>query len=138
MNAEPIANDRPIRVLLVDDEKAFVDALCKRLARRRIETTKAYAGSQGIQLLRSADFDVAVVDLKMEDISGLEVLKVFKLMAPAMPVIMLTGHGSDKTAAECLDAGAHECLTKPCLIDDLVERIKAAAGQKTGSQAQGV
>jgi DNA-binding response OmpR family regulator len=65
----------------------------------------------------------------MEDMSGLEVLKIFKLMAPEMPVIMLTGHGSDQTAAQCLEAGAHDCLTKPCLIDELVERIRAAAGR---------
>jgi DNA-binding response OmpR family regulator len=126
MNPDSDNPDRPIRLLLVDDERPFVDALCKRLARRGVETTKAYAGKTAVQLLKANDFDAAVLDLKMEDISGLEVLKIFKLMAPAMPVIMLTGHGSDQTALECIEAGAHECLTKPCLIDNLVERIRAA------------
>jgi len=127
MQPDAAANERPIRVLLVDDEKPFVDALCKRLARRRVEAIKAYAGKQAVRLLRTTAFDVAVVDLKMEDINGLDVLKIFKLMAPEMPVIILTGHGSDKTAAECLEAGAHECLAKPCLIEELVERVRAAA-----------
>lgn len=122
-------DEQAIRLLLVDDEKPFVDALCKRLAKRQVVTTKAYSGKQGIRILKAEDFDVAVVDLKMEDLSGLEVLKVFKLMVPEMPVIVLTGHGSDKTAAECLEAGAHECLTKPCLIEELVERIRDAAGR---------
>jgi len=136
--ADDFATDaQPIRLLLVDDEKSFVDALCKRLARRHVLTTKAYSGKQSIQILKAEDFDVAVVDLKMEDLSGLEVLKIFKLMTPAMPVIVLTGHGSDKTAAECLEAGALECLTKPCLIEDLVERIRSAAGRTSQDTTQG-
>ena len=68
------------------------------------------------------DLDVAVLDLKMEDMDGIEVLKVFQKMAPEMPVIMLTGHGSAVAAEEGIALGACDYLTKPCSLEELVER----------------
>ena len=57
------------------------DVLANRLARRNIDVTKTYCGQQAIQALRGEDFDVAVLDLKMEDMDGIEVLKILKKMA---------------------------------------------------------
>jgi DNA-binding response OmpR family regulator len=116
----------PIKLLLVDDEEAYVNVLANRMARRRIEVTKALSGTGGIQALRKEDFDVAILDLKMEDMDGIEVLKVFKKMVPSMPVIMLTGHGSEKAARDGLELGASGYLTKPCDLEELMEKIKEA------------
>ena len=69
-----------IRLLLVDDEEGFVEVLAKRMSRRNMEVTVATSGLEAIQALRAQDFDVAVVDFKMEDMDGLEVLKIFKKM----------------------------------------------------------
>jgi CheY-like chemotaxis protein len=69
---------KEIRVLLVDDEQGYVDVLANRMRRRGILPGKAYSGTAAIQLLRRNDFDVAVLDLKMEDMDGIEVLKIFK------------------------------------------------------------
>ena len=113
----------PIHLLLVDDEKGFVDVLSKRLAKRNIHATQAFSGSEGIQLLRRADFDVAVLDLKLEDMDGIEILKIFKKMDPDMPVIMLTGHGSEKASKEGLRHGAFDYLTKPHELAELVAKI---------------
>ena len=124
-NARTDKHDR-ISLLLVDDEIAFVEVLSKRLARRGIQVTKAFSGTEGIQVLRKQDFDVAVVDLKMEDMDGIEVLKIFKKMAPEVPVIMLTGHGSAQSAEEGLKYGAFDYLTKPYELDDLICKIKEA------------
>jgi len=84
-----------IKLLLVDDEKGFVEVISKRMSKRNVEVTKAFSGSEAIQALRGQDFDVAVLDLKMEEMDGIEVLKIFKKMDPKMPVLMLTGHGSE-------------------------------------------
>ena len=92
--------------------------------------TKSFSGSEAIQALRGQDFDVAVVDLKMEDIDGIEVLKIFKKMVPKMPVIMLTGHGSEQAAREGIEFGAFDYLTKPCELEELVEKIREAVRQK--------
>jgi DNA-binding response OmpR family regulator len=115
-----------IKLLLVDDEAAYVNVLANRMAKRHIDVTKALSGTEAIQALRKEDFDIAILDLKMEDMDGIEVLKVFKKMVPTMPVIMLTGHGSEKAAREGLAMGASDYLTKPCGLEELIEKIKAA------------
>ncbi len=72
------------------------------------------------------EFDVAVVDLKMEDMDGIEVLKVLKKMDPALQVIMLTGHGSERAARDGIAQGAFDYLIKPIGLDPLIARIRAA------------
>jgi DNA-binding NtrC family response regulator len=118
-----------ISLLLVDDEIGFVEVLSKRISRRGMAVTAASSGSEAIQTLRGRDFDVAVLDLKMEDMDGIEVMKIFKKMAPAMPVIMLTGHGSESSAREGIKFGAFDYLTKPYELEDLIRKIKEAIRQ---------
>ena len=115
-----------VRVLLVDDEEGFVKVMHKRLARRGFFVTTATSGTEAIQLLRKNDFDIAIVDLKMEDMSGIEVLEIFKKMVPELPVIILTGHGSEKAAREGLLLGAFDYLLKPCGFDELLDKIDQA------------
>ncbi len=119
-----------IKVLLVDDEEGYVNVLAKRMTKRQVEVSIALSGSEAIQTLRKKDFDVAVVDLKMEDIDGIEVLKIFKKMDPELPVVMLTGHGSEKAARDGLALGAFDYLTKPCDLEDLLATITKAAERK--------
>ena len=119
-----------IKLLLVDDEEGYVDVLANRLSKRGVYVEKAYNGSQAIRALRKDDFDVSVLDLKMEDMDGLEVLRLFKKIVPEMAVIMLTGHGSQQAALEGMKLGAFDYLTKPCEFDELFQRIKDAAGVK--------
>ena len=116
----------PIRLLIVDDEVGFVNILTKRLSRRNMEVTSAYTGTEAIQTLRKQDFDVAVLDLKMEEMDGIEVLKIFKKMDPKMVVIMLTGHGSEQAAREGIEFGAFDYLTKPCELEELMAKIREA------------
>ena len=115
-----------IKLLLVDDEEGYVKVLSNRMGKRNIDVTKALSGTEGIQALRREDFDVAVVDLKMEDMDGMEVLKVFKKMVPAMPVIILTGHGSEKAAKDGIESGAFDYLLKPCDLEELLGKIREA------------
>jgi DNA-binding NtrC family response regulator len=116
----------PIRLLLVDDEKDFVNILSKRIKRRNIDVTKAFSGAEAIQTLRSQDFDVAVLDLKMEEMDGIETLKVLKIMDPRLAVIMLTGHGSAEAAEQGIRLGAFDYLTKPCELEELLGKIMEA------------
>ena len=85
--------------------------------------------------MRKADFDIVVLDLKMEDMDGIEVLKIFKKMCPSMEIIMLTGHGSEQAAREGLSIGAFAYLTKPCDLDDLINKIRQAL--KRGDEVNG-
>jgi DNA-binding NtrC family response regulator len=115
-----------IKLLIVDDEVGYVNVLSNRLGKRNIEVSKAFSGTEAIQVLRKQDFDVAVLDLKMEDMDGIEVLKIFKKMDPHMAVIMLTGHGSETAAREGIECGAFDYLLKPCELEELLAKIKAA------------
>jgi len=121
-----MSQEEIIKLLMTDDEEGYVNVLSNRLRRRGIEVTKALSGLEAIQILRKNDFDAAILDLKMEDMNGIEVLKIFKKMLPEMPVIMLTGHGSEQAAKEGMEYGAFDYLTKPCDIDELIEKIKEA------------
>lgn len=121
--------DDVIRLLLVDDEIGFLEVLEKRLGKRGLDVTPAPSGTEAIQVLRKNDFDVAVLDLKLQDMDGIEVLEIFKKMVPDMPVIMLTGHGSEQAARDGMTHGAFDYLLKPCDLDDLMSKIKQAVGQ---------
>ena len=118
------------RLLLVDDEKGFVDVLTNRLSRRGVRAVKAYSGAEALRALRVARFDVMVLDLKMEDMDGIEVLKIVRKMAPDLPVIILTGHGSRTAAEDGMTLGAFDYLTKPCELNDLLEKISLARQAK--------
>lgn len=120
------AGQKVIRLLLVDDEEAFVNVLAKRLARRDIAVTVAFNGTEALRLLRHNDFDVAVVDLKMEGMDGIEVLKIFQKMAPELAVIILTGHGCQISAEEGLSHGAFDYLSKPYDFEKLLNKIHDA------------
>jgi len=121
--------EKTIKVLLVDDEVGFADILAKRLGKRGMAVTPVYTGTEAIQTIRKNDFHVAVLDLKMEDMDGIEVLKIFKKAYPEMAVIMLTGHGSEQAAKEGIQYGAFDYLTKPCELEDLVKKIHQATHQ---------
>lgn len=121
----------PARLLLVDDEIGYLEVLSKRLTRRGYEVTTASSGTEAIRALRQWEFDLAVVDLKMEDMDGIEVLKVFKKMDPSLRVIMLTGHGSERAAREGISQGAFDYLIKPVGLKRLVETISAALASET-------
>ncbi|HIJ41138.1 MAG TPA: response regulator [Deltaproteobacteria bacterium] len=126
MSDKDNSREKKIKVLLVDDEIGFADVLAKRLGKRGMAVTPAYTGTEAIQTIRKNDFDVAVLDLKMEDMDGIEALKIFKKAYPEMEVIMLTGHGSEKAAKEGIEYGAFDYLTKPCELEDLVKKIDQA------------
>ncbi|MCF8036156.1 MAG: response regulator [Desulfobacteraceae bacterium] len=126
------ANDTPdrLRVLLVDDEVGYVNVLANRLEKRGMDVARATSGTAALQTVRNREFDVVVLDLKMEDMDGIEVLRIFKQMDASMEVIMLTGHGSQAAAREGLACGAFDYLTKPCDLDELLEKIRQASAHR--------
>lgn len=123
-----------IRVLLVDDETAYADVLANRLGKRGFDVTKAYTSPEALLVLRTQPFDVAVLDLKMPDMDGIEVLKIAKQVDPTLQVIMLTGHGSATACDQGLALGAFDYLMKPCELDTLVDKIRQAFQEKPGSE----
>jgi len=118
------------RILLVDDERDFVEALAERLRNRDFDVTTAFTGEEALERLKEYNFDVAIVDVKMPGLDGIETLKGIKKLKPLTEVLMLTGHGTVETAIEGMKHGAYDFLMKPCEMDTLLEKIGDAYERK--------
>ncbi len=122
------------RVLLIDDEQAFVSTMSKRLDRRGLKVSTAFDGQKGLAALEAdPDIDVVVLDVKMPGMDGVETLRRIKTDHPLVEVIMLTGHGTVETAIDGMRAGAFDYLLKPCEIDALMQKITDAAKRRAGA-----
>ncbi len=118
------------KVLLVDDEVVFADNMSKLLTSRGYRVTVSNSGDGAIRALEEEDFDVVVLDLKMPGMDGVTTLREIKKLGLFTETLILTGHGSIDTALEAVKLGAYDYLTKPCEIDELVEKIEGAWGKK--------
>jgi len=116
----------PSKVLLVDDEREFVQTLSERLLMRDMGSAVAYDGESALQMVTEEEPEVMILDLKMPGIDGIEVLKRVKETHPDMEVIILTGHGSEVDRETCMKLGAFAYLQKPVDIEVLSETIKKA------------
>ncbi|MGD8562268.1 MAG: response regulator [Desulfarculaceae bacterium] len=124
-----------IKVLLVDDEPQFRASTKKILDRRGFLTLAAGSGDEALAML-AENPEVVVLDIKMPGKDGLDVLHEIKERAAHLPVIMLTGHGSEEAAQVALEKGAYDFLNKPCDIDLLASRIKKAHGFERAGQIE--
>lgn len=114
-------------VLLVDDEDGFRDALARRLRHRGIALTELSSGQQALDWFAAGnDAHLVLLDIKLGDMDGRDVLRA--LMQREMPpaVIILSGHAYTDIALEAMQAGASDYLLKPCPMDDLLERMENA------------
>jgi DNA-binding response OmpR family regulator len=119
-----------IKILLVDDEKEFVETLADRIELRDHKADVALNGEQALKKLDDQIPDVVVLDLKMPGIDGMEVLRRIRKAYPKVQVIMLTGHGSEKHEEEARKLGAFEYLQKPVDIETLMKKVKLAYKSK--------
>jgi DNA-binding NtrC family response regulator len=115
-----------IRLLLVDDEEDFRTTLAARLQRRNIEISDVESGEEAVASLKNNSFDVAIVDIKMPGMDGIETLKHIKKIDPLIEVILLTGHASVEAGIEGIKSGAYDYVIKPCNINDLLDKIEDA------------
>ena len=119
-----------IKVLLVDDERDFVDALAERLEMRDFEISKAFNGDEALAAVNSGDVDVVVLDVLMPGKDGIATLKEIKQAKPLLEVIMLTGNATVESAIEGLKVGAFDYLMKPTETKDLIAKIVQAYKRK--------
>jgi len=113
-------------VLLVDDEREFVQTLSERLMMRDMGSAVAYDGESALNMVRDEDPEVMILDLRMPGIDGIEVLRRVKETHPNIEVIILTGHGSEEDREVCMKLGAFAYLQKPVDIEILSKTLKEA------------
>ena len=121
---------KPIRVLLVDDEPTLLRALESLLRKKGYDVTGLDSPIVATQKLAQEDYDVALLDIKMPQLSGLELLSAVKHRRPEVEVIMMTGHATVETALAAVRAGAYDYLTKPFDDVELVARAVAKAAER--------
>jgi DNA-binding NtrC family response regulator len=125
-----------IKVLIVDDEVEFAATLAERLELRQITAETVNNGKDALSVILTRTPDVVILDLKMPDLNGLEVLDGIKAHDPTIEVIMLTGHGSTSSGIEGMERGAFDYVMKPIDLDLLLEKISQAYAQKKAARGR--
>lgn len=118
------------RILILDDEEALRSIIAQRLRRKGYEVIEAGTASEGLSIIKTTLLDGVLLDLRLPDGEGLEVLPALKSLQPDVQVIMLTGHGTLESAIEAMKAGAFDYLTKPCNLSELELTLKKALEQR--------
>lgn len=126
----------PIRLLCVDDEERFVTTLARLLTLKNMQVVTALSGEDALELFEPGKFDVALVDVKMPGISGVDLLTELKKLDPQLEVIILTGHASVDIAAEIMSRGGADYLLKPCPTGDVEAKILSAMERRTARSAR--
>ena len=118
------------KILLVDDEKDFLDVMSERIEARGMDVTTADSAEKALKSVESGGFDAIILDLKMPGMDGLQTLKAIKQKNPDLQVILLTGHATVEKGIEAMKLGAMDFLEKPADLDKLTEIIHKAQARK--------
>lgn len=113
-------------ILTIDDEENIRNGLADNFELEGYEVQQAASGEEGLQIIEKGGIDLVITDLRMDGISGAEVVKKVTTEFPGIPIIVLTGHGSIDDATAALKAGAFDFLTKPLDLDHLNKIVKNA------------
>jgi two-component system, NtrC family, response regulator HydG len=112
------------KILIVDDDKDICQVLSRFLIKNNYGVDMAYRGEDGLQLLRSSEYDVILCDYRLPDQTGVDMLRKIKLLQPTAAVIIITGYSDVRTAVETFRYGASDYITKPLYPDELLVTIK--------------
>jgi DNA-binding response OmpR family regulator len=122
-----------MKILVVDDEKKIADVLAQRLVLRGFDATPAYDGGTALSLLGKSRFESMILDLRLPDIDGIEVLRKTLEAFPHMRVVILSGHANDQDFKTCLELGAIACFHKPGKISELQAALTQRSENKNES-----
>lgn len=136
MEREPLA---ATHLLVVEDEDSFRTLLETRLARKGFHVVTAACGEVALNMAREHLFDLALVDVRLPDMNGIQVLRALRELQPPPEVLMMTGHGTIETAIEAMRQGAYHYLTKPLDLKELeVVLAKAMEKRKLADRVEGL
>ena len=117
------------KILVVDDDLVVQKALRRLLGTRGYEVTTLGSGSKALQACKNGMYPVALVDLRMPEMDGMELTRRLKKMAPDMSIIMITAYGEVSTAVEAMKHGAYHFMTKPFENEEVLDLVSSALEQ---------
>src|SRR5205807_6328324 len=109
----------PAKILVVDDEKSILLLLKEALTQWGYQVTTASSAAEGLELLKNGLFDAIISDIRMPDMSGLDLLREIRKQDETIEVVMMTGYPTIASAVEALKEGAYDYLSKPLILDEL-------------------
>ena len=118
------------KILIVDDEEDFVEALAKRLRSHGWNAETAGSGKEALSKVSVEDFTAIILDLKMPGFDGIETLKRLKEINPELQIILLTGHGAIRDGVNAMKHGALDFLEKPADFSEMLQKINAAKANR--------
>jgi two-component system, NtrC family, response regulator PilR len=121
----------PSKILVIDDDLSMRELLEYMLSREGYTVTCAKSGKEGIAMLETENYDLLLCDIRLGDITGLDVLRASKAKNPETVVIMISAYSSAETAVEAMNYGAYDYVPKPFNTEELQETIANALEMKT-------
>lgn len=119
------------KILVIDDERSIRNTLKDILEYEKYEVDLAEDGNKGIEMIRSAEYEIILCDIKMPGLDGIEVLERLTILAPDTPVVMISGHGNIDTAVDSIKKGAFDYIEKPLDLNRLLITIRNAMDKST-------
>ena len=113
-------------ILIIDDEKSIRRTLREILEYEKYKVEEADNGQDGLDMIKNNPYDVVLLDIKMPKMDGMEVLEKAQILAPDVPIIMISGHGNVETAVEAVKKGAYDYISKPPDLNRLLITIRNA------------
>ncbi len=114
------------KVLLVDDEKDFLDIMVERMAARGMDVATAGSAEDALKLVIAESYDAVIMDLLMPEMDGFKALKLFKESRPDLSIILLTANVPEETRLEAIKLGALDVIEKPADLNLLTQKIEEA------------
>lgn len=121
------------RVLIIDDDHANLEMLEQRLAAEGISSVMKQTGMEGVEAAQAERFDAILLDLRLPDLDGFEILSFLRQQHPTLPIIVMTAHGSEAIAVKALTEGATHYLIKPFNRKDLIHVLRGAISRSKTS-----
>ena len=125
-----------MRILVIEDEVALRGQLMARLTAEGYRCEATGDGAEGLYLASEYPFDVALVDLGLPKLSGIEIIRGLRAAGSLLPILVLTARGRWQDKVEGLEAGADDYLAKPFEMDELVARLRALLRRAQGAATQ--
>lgn len=125
-NCSPLQTSNRIKpcILIIDDDKNILKTLSKLLEKAGYAVTTAETGQEALEKIKNQNYNVALIDVKLQDINGLNLLNQIHKIVPNMVKIILTGHASDEDMALAFEHGAIDYLIKPVKTEKLIKVIQ--------------
>lgn len=119
-----------MKVLIVDDEKDFLDIMAERMDARGVEVSTTTSAENALKMVLKESYDAVIMDLMMPEMDGFKALKLFKETRPDLPIILLTANVPEEKCIEAIKLGAMDVIEKPADLNLLTQKIEEAKAFK--------